>query len=172
MIIEDRTIRQKLLLEHLPLVRSLCRRFAYSREPLEDLIQTGTIGLLNAIDKYDPGRGVPFIGFAVPVIVGEIKNFLRDHGSAIKLPRKLQRHKRQVAKAIELLTKSLGREPTIKEIGEAAGISEEELYDTFESEAYCKPLSLEAGYHQNGTTPESASDLQIDVAVKTRASKK
>ena len=85
--------RDRLLMQYLPLVRRLCRKFASLGEPLEDLVQVGAIGLLKAIQKFDPGRGNSLAAFAVPVIVGEIKNYFRDHGWAVKMPRKLQRQK-------------------------------------------------------------------------------
>ncbi len=87
----DMTARERLVEGHLPLVRRLCRRFSRSGEPPEDLIQVGSIGLLKAIEKYNPTRGDSFVAFAVPVIVGEVKNYFRDHGWAVKIPRKLQR---------------------------------------------------------------------------------
>ncbi len=149
--------RERLLADHLPLVRRLCRRFSHTRQPQEDLVQVGSIGLLKAIDKYDPDRGSDFLAFAIPVIVGEIKNYFRDHGWAVKVPRKLQRQKQAVEKAIERLSQSLGRSPTIPEIAEAAECSEEEVYDTFELERYGKPLSLEAEH--DGHRGEEVSSL-------------
>lgn len=149
---------ERLLADHLPLVRRLCRRFSHSGEPLEDLVQVGSIGLIKAIAKYDPDRGNGFVAFAVPVIVGEIKNYFRDHGWAVKVPRKLQRQKRVVEKAIESLSQSLGRAPTMPEIAEATGFSEEEVYDTFDVEGYGKPLSLDTEYC-NGNGGEEVSTL-------------
>ena len=72
--------RERMVSDHLPLVRKLCRKFFHSGEPIEDLIQVGCIGLLKAINKFDPYRGSTFIDFAIPVIMGEIKNYFRDHG--------------------------------------------------------------------------------------------
>ena len=100
-------IRDRLVAEYLPLVRKVCRRFAHLGEPFDDLIQVGTIGLLKAIQKYDPARGNNLVAFAVPVIVGEIKNYFRDHGWAVKMPRKLQRQKLAVDRAVESLTQAL-----------------------------------------------------------------
>ena len=140
----ETTFRDQLVAKHLPLVKRLCRRFQYLGEPLDDLIQVGTIGLIKAIDKYDPQRGNKLAAFAIPVVVGEIKNHFRDHGWAVKLPRKLQRQKLLVDRTVERLFQKLGRSPTVTEIGEAVGISEEEVYQTFEVERYGKPLSLDA----------------------------
>ena len=97
---EEPTDRDRLVTEHLPLVRRLCRRFRHSGEPMEDLVQVGTLGLLKATEKYDPTRGCEFTAFAVPVIVGEIKNYFRDHGWAVKVPRKLQKQRLMVQRPL------------------------------------------------------------------------
>ncbi len=152
----DMASRERLVEDHLPLVRRLCRRFNHSGEPLEDLFQVGTIGLLKAIEKYNPSRGDNFVAFAVPKIVGEIKNYFRDHGWAVKVPRKLQRQKMVVGRTVESLTQQLGHMPTIPEIAQATGFSEEEVYDTFEVDKCGKPLSLEAEYNGDGTGESSS----------------
>ena len=82
----DLAARDRLVSDHLLLVSRLCRRFAHLGEPLEDLVQVGTIGLLKAIGKFESQRGNHFVAFAVPVILGEIKNHIRDHGSAVWTP--------------------------------------------------------------------------------------
>ena len=140
-----------LALEYLPLVRRLSRRFSRSGEPLEDLVQVGSVGLLKALKKYDPAKGSNFIAFAVPVIVGEIKNYFRDHGWAVKVPRKVQRQKMAVEKAVERLGHQLGRWPTIQEIAQATELLDEEVYNTLEVEKFGKPLSLDAEYTGNGS---------------------
>ena len=147
---KDASARDRLVVEYLPLVRRLCRRFSHSGESQEDLVQVGTIGLLKAAERFDPDRGSAFQAFAIPVITGEIKNYFRDHGWAVRVPRKLQRQKLAVGKAIENLSQSLGRSPTVPEIAEATGFVEEEIYDTFEFVSYGKPLSLDAEYSGNG----------------------
>ena len=157
MRVEDVAARDHLVIDYIPLVRRLCRKFSHAGQPMEDLVQVGSIGLIKAIDKYDPDRGSDFIAFAVPVIVGEIKNYFRDHGWSLKVPRKLQRQQRLVGKAIENLSQSLGHSPTIPEIAKATGLSEEEVSDTFELEMCGKPLSLEAEYY--GHHGEEVSSL-------------
>ena len=117
----DPAVRDQLVVENLPLVHRLCWRFRHSGEPLEDLVQVGTIGLMKAIQKYDPSRGYLLTTFAIPVIVGEIKNYFRDHGWAVKVPRKLQRQKLVVDQNVELLRQRLGRPPSIQEIVDATG---------------------------------------------------
>lgn len=104
---KDTAAYEHLVEDHLPLVHRLCRRFNHSGEPLEDLVQVGTIGLLKAIDKYNPARGSNFVAFAVPEIVGEVKNYFRDHGWAVKIPRKLQRQRVVVERTVEILRRSI-----------------------------------------------------------------
>jgi len=152
---KDTAAREGLVETHLPLVHSLCRRFRNSGEPVEDLIQVGSIGLLKAIEKYNPFRGDNFVAFAVPEIVGEIKNYFRDHGWAVRIPRKLQKQKVVVDRTVEALSHKLGRWPTIPEIAEATGFSEEEVYDTFEVDKLGKPLSLDAEYRNDGSRESS-----------------
>ena len=142
----DLAARDQLVLDHLPLVSRLCRRFAHVGEPHDDLVQVGTIGLLKAINKFDRRRGNIFVAFAVPVIVGEIKNYFRDHGWAVKVPRKLQQRTLAVDRTVAGLCQELGRAPTVLEIATAAGFSTEEVYQTFEVERYGRPLSLDAEY--------------------------
>ena len=143
--------RERLVSSYIPLVHRLSRRFRDCGEAQEDLVQVGCIGLLKATKKFDPDRGVSFITYAVPVIVGEIKNHLRDHGWAVKVPRKIQTQKLAVQRAVESLGHILGRSPTFSEIAEATEISEAEIYDTFEVGNYGRPLSLDAEYDGNGT---------------------
>ena len=127
-----------------------------SGQSLEDLIQVGTVGLIKAADKFDPYRGCEFAAFAIPVIVGEVKNYFREHGWAVKVPRKLQRHRLLVDRTVAHLTQKLGRSPTVPEIADATGITEEEVFDTFEVSRFGNPLSLDAEVEVNGN-PEPSS---------------
>jgi RNA polymerase sigma-B factor len=108
-------LRQHLVEAQLPLVHHLAQRFRGRGEPYDDLVQVGTIGLLNAVDRFDPERG-SFTGFAVPTILGEIRRHFRDRGWALRVPRRLQEMGRQVSEAREILTQQLGRSPTVQEI--------------------------------------------------------
>ncbi len=143
-IAKDPTTRDRMAREHLPLVTRLCERYRYSGVAMEDLVQVGSLGLLKAVDKFDPQRGTKLSTFAIPVIMGEIKNYFRDHGWAVKLPRKLQQQKLAVTKAVEELNQVVGRSPTISEIAAATGFSEDVVHDTFEAGRYGNVLSLEA----------------------------
>jgi len=139
-------VQERLVIDYLPLVRRLCRRFDRSGEPLDDLMQVGTIGLLKAIKKFDPEPGTKFVSYAIPVIVGEIKNYFRDHGWAVKMPRKLQRQRLAVNRAVVALTQKLGHIPTVPEIAQDTGFTVEEVSESFELERCGKPLSLDAQY--------------------------
>ena len=151
--------QDRLVADHLGLVRRLSYRFRYSGEPMEDLIQVGSIGLIRAAANFDPERGNSFAAYAVPAIVGEIKNYFRDHGWAVKIPRKLQRQKLEVDRTVATLNQQLGRSPTVKEISAATGLSEIEIYQTFEVEGYGKPLSLNAEYNsESGEDPSTILD--------------
>ncbi len=108
-------LRQRVVESRLPLVQHLAQRFRGRGEPLDDLVQVGTIGLLNAVDRFDPARG-GFTAFAVPTILGEIRRHFRDRGWAMRVPRRLQDLGRQVGESRELLTQRLGRSPTITEL--------------------------------------------------------
>ena len=108
-------LRRDVIESHLPLVHHLAQRFRGRGEPYDDLVQVGTIGLLHAVDRYDPGRG-SFTAFAVPTILGEIRRHFRDRGWAVRVPRRLQDLGRQVASAREALTHRLDRSPTVQEI--------------------------------------------------------
>lgn len=112
-----RQLRQQVVESQLPLVHHLAQRFRGRGEPYDDLVQVGTIGLLNAVDRFDPQRG-SFTAFAVPTILGEIRRHFRDRGWAMRVPRRLQDFGRQVAVTRELLTQRLGRSPTVHELAE------------------------------------------------------
>ena len=142
----DNQDRDNLVNKHLGLVRRVCAKFRYSGEPFEDLVQVGSVGLLKAAAKYDPKLGSNFTAYAIPVIVGEVKNYFRDHGWAVKIPRKLQSQKLAVGRAVNTLNQDLGRSPTIPEIAEATGFTEDEVYQSFEVELYGKPVSLDSEY--------------------------
>lgn len=123
----DQSIRATLVSNYEPLVRSLCRKFSSSREPQEDLFQIGMIGLLNAIEKFDPERGSSFSSLAIPEIMGAILNYLRDHGSLLKIPRGLRRNKLAMDKASDTMASMLGRKPTQEEVANACDLTETEI---------------------------------------------
>ena len=122
---------------YLNLVKYLASRFRNRGEPVDDLVQVGTIGLIKAIDRFDIERQVEFTTYATPTIVGELKRHFRDKGWAIKVPRRLQELSFKVNQAVDALTQKLQRSPTIAEIGEYLGVTSEEVLEAMEtSEAY------------------------------------
>ncbi len=119
--------------ENLPLVRAIARRYAGRGEALDDLIQVGSIGLIKAIDRFDISRGVELQTYAVPTIVGEIKRHFRDRGWAVHVPRRLKELNLKLSSLIEELSGQLGRSPTISELAQASGASEEEVIEALDS---------------------------------------
>jgi RNA polymerase sigma-B factor len=123
----DPALRDALVERFLPLVRSLARRYAHGSEPMDDLVQVGSIGLLNAIDRYDPANGTAFSSFAVPTILGEIKRHFRDRTWSVRVPRSLQELSGRVRVTETDLEAKLGRSPTAAELAAELGTDVEEL---------------------------------------------
>ncbi|MCE5253462.1 MAG: RNA polymerase sigma factor SigF [Actinomycetia bacterium] len=141
----DLAAREELITRYLPLVKSLARRFASRGQPVEDLIQVGSIGLIKAIDRFDLGRGVELSTYATPTIMGEIKRYFRDKGWAVKVPRALQDLNVRLNRVIEQLTVELRRSPTIAELATATGVSEEEVVEALESGRAYSSVSIFSG---------------------------
>jgi RNA polymerase sigma-B factor len=141
----DAGSREALVQRHLPLVRSLARRYAGRGESLEDIEQVGAIGLIKAIDRYELSREVALTTYATPNIVGEIKRHFRDKGWAIRVPRALQELNGKMGPTIERLTARLGRSPSIAEIALEFGTSPEQVLEAMEAGSAYAPQSLSAG---------------------------
>jgi RNA polymerase sigma-B factor len=139
-----RRARDELVTLHLPLVHFLARRFRDRGEPLEDLVQVGTIGLIKAVDRFDPQRGVEFSTYATPTIVGEIKRHFRDKGWAIRVPRRLQELRMSLGQATAELSQKSGRSPTVAELAAHLGISEDEVIEGLEGAQAYSTTSLDA----------------------------
>lgn len=128
----DPKIRDQLVEMHQNLVRFLAGKFANRGEPLEDLVQVGLIGLINAIDRFDPERGTKFSTYATPTVVGEIRRHFRDKAWSLKVPRRLQELNLAANKAAETLSQRLGHPASVQEIAQAIGSSEEETLEAIE----------------------------------------
>jgi RNA polymerase sigma-B factor len=139
----DLTARGELVEQFLPLARQLAQRYRRDAEPLEDLVQVASLGLLKAIDRFDPQRGTAFSSFAVPTIAGELKRYYRDKGWAIRVPRDLQELTQRVARTTDRLTHELGRAPTVSEIGDDLGITLEQVLEAREAAAAHRAESLD-----------------------------
>ncbi|MCI9148311.1 MAG: RNA polymerase sporulation sigma factor SigF [Hungatella sp.] len=135
----DKGARDQLVLDNMGLIWSIVRRFAGRGYELEDLFQIGSIGLIKAIDKFDLSYEVRFSTYAVPMIMGEVKRFLRDDGM-IKVSRSLKEMGMKARIARESLTYSLGREPTVEEIAKEIGVSKEEVAASMEAGAEVESL--------------------------------
>ena len=141
----DTTAREELIERHLPLVRSLARRYAGRGEALEDIEQVGAIGLIKAIDRFELEREVSLATYATPNVVGEIKRHFRDKGWAIRVPRALQELNASMSGAIERLTGRLGRSPSIAEIAEELKTTPEEVLEAMEVGSAYSTVSLSTG---------------------------
>jgi RNA polymerase sigma-B factor len=142
--------RGRAIEEHLPLVSSLARRYARRGEPFEDLVQAGTVGLIKAVDRFDPSRGVAFSTYAVPVIEGEIRHHLRDAGGLVRVPRPVSELSAQLGRAESDLTARLGRAPSADDLAGAMGVSIAAVDDALAARAAGRPETLPAEIEDDG----------------------
>ena len=125
----DEAAREALVERLLPLARRMARRYRRSDEPLDDLIQVATLGLIKAIDRFDPARETAFSSYAVPTMLGELKRYFRDNGWAVHVPRGMQERVMQVDNAVKDLSRRKGRSPSAAEVAEVLGIGPRAVYD-------------------------------------------
>ena len=157
--------RDELVRLHLPLVDHCARRFMNRGEPLDDLVQVGTIGLIKSVDRFDTDRGVEFSTYATPTIIGEIKRYFRDKGWAIRVPRRLQELRMSISSVTGDMAQELGRSPTPREIAEKLGVSVEEVMEGIESANAYSTLSLDAGDNgEDGAGSTMLDQLGMDDA--------
>ena len=156
--------REALVHLHLPLVEHCARRFRNRGEPLEDLVQVGTIGLIKSVDRFDTERGVEFSTYATPTIIGEIKRYFRDKGWAIRVPRRLQELRMQIGTASAELTQSLGRSPTPRELAQTIGCTVEDIIEGIESSNAYSTLSLDASDDSDDGPASMLDAIGIDDA--------
>jgi RNA polymerase sigma-B factor len=160
---KDSKIRDRLVAMHQNLVRFLAGKFINRGEPIEDLVQVGTIGLINAIDRFDPARGTKFSTYATPTIVGEIRRHFRDKAWSLKVPRRLQELNLAANKVADNLSQKLGRSPTIQEIAHAVDASEEETLEAIELGNAYDTVSLDTKLAYEGeSAPLSLSEFVGD----------
>jgi len=152
----DPTARDELIRRCLPLARSLAGRYARAGESLEDLVQVANVGLIKAVDRFDPTRGIAFSSFAVPSILGELKRHFRDHGWAARVPRPLQERVLKVNTCSERLSSRLGRSPKPREVAAETGMSLDEVLEAIEAGTAFDSMSLDApvsrGEEDDGAT--------------------
>lgn len=154
--------REQLIVQYLPLVRSVAWRFASAGAELEDLVQVGTIGLIKAVDRFDPARGVDFAAYARPTVTGEIQRHLRDAVPTVRPPRRLHELSGRLRRLRRELGGRLGRPVTLTELAQAAGTSEAEAGEAEALEGARSPLTLDAAL--GGVDPYRASDDRMLVA--------
>lgn len=160
----DRKVRDHLVMMHQNLVRFLAGKFANRGEPLEDLVQVGVIGLINAVDRFDPTRGTKFSTYATPTIVGEIRRHFRDKAWSLKVPRRLQELNLAANKAADDLSQRLGHPPTIQEIAKDIGTSEEETLEAIELGNAYDTVSLDSKLSYEGeSAPLTLAEFVGDV---------
>ena len=150
----DMDAREKLVMSHLNLVRFLANKFKNRGEPIDDLMQVGYLGLLKAIDRFDPARGLEFTTYATPTIMGEIKRHFRDKGWSVRVPRRLQELSAKVNQATDELTTELQRSPTVEEIARYLDATVDEVLEAMESSSAYSSVPLEApGSSDSGDAP-------------------
>jgi RNA polymerase sigma-B factor len=136
-------LRDELVTGHLPLAEHIAQRFSGRGVAKEDLVQVATVGLINAVDRFDPGRGSDFLSFAVPTVMGEVRRHFRDSGWLIRVPRRLKELHLSISTAGTRLSQSLGRAPTPTELAAELGISREEVYEGLEAGNAYNSMSLD-----------------------------
>ena len=120
----------------------MARRYRRSDEPLDDLVQVATLGLIKAIDRFDPARETAFSSYAVPTMLGELKRYFRDNGWAVHVPRGMQERVMQVDNAVKDLSRRLGRSPSVAEIGDQLELSQEQVLEAMEAASAYDAVSL------------------------------
>ena len=156
-VTRDPRLRESLVFCHQRLVRSIASRFLGAGEALEDLIQVGNIGLINALDRYNPAQGTRFSTYATPTILGEIKRHFRDKTPGIKVPRWLQELQYATQRTAQAMTMESGHPPTVAEIAQRLGVSEEQIAEAMESGEASNLVSLDT--HLDGHSNLMASSL-------------
>ncbi len=139
----DPAIREELVARNLPFARRLARRYRGASESFDDLLQVASLALVNAVDRFDPERGIPFSAFASPTILGELKRHFRDRAWTVRVPRGLHDRMAQVDKAISQLTEKLQRSPSVPEIAERLELEPTDVLEVLEANHNRRPLSLD-----------------------------
>ncbi len=141
---KDRRARDELIERFLPLARKLARRYGQSSEPYEDLVQVASLGLVKAVERFDPDRGFAFSSFAVPTIVGELKRYFRDTSWALHVDRGAQERARKINDAQQTLSTRTGRMPTVDELAQYLEVSQEEVLEGLQTAEAYGAISLDA----------------------------
>jgi RNA polymerase sigma-B factor len=159
----DGSAREQLVERYLPLARRLARRYQRSEEPLEDLMQVASLGLLKAVDRYDCSRETAFSSFAVPTILGELRRHFRDRTWSVRVPRELQELALRVDKTAAGLASEHGRAPTVGEIAAAMEVNEEQVLEALQAAGAYRAGSLDAP--RTGAGEDVAGELSVGDAI-------
>jgi RNA polymerase sigma-B factor len=159
--------RERMIERYIPLADQLARRYRHTSEPIEDLVQVARLGLVKAVDRWDPDRGVAFSTFAVPTITGELRRYFRDRTWTVRPPRDLQELYLDVQRVRERLFHELQREPTARDVADELGRTVEEVLEALEARDAHSPRSLDAtvkhdddeGHTWLDRVPESRDEL-------------
>ncbi len=157
-------IRNELVEQHRGVAAAIARRFANRGEPLDDLEQVASIGLVKAVERYDPDRGVPFVGYAVPTITGELRRHFRDRTWTLKVSRRAKDLYAQMPATVERLSAELGRSPTPNELAEALDRSVDEVLDALDAGAAYRPLSTDVEVPPTGRPLVNRTDDLAEAA--------
>ncbi|WP_306205201.1 SigB/SigF/SigG family RNA polymerase sigma factor [Actinoplanes sp. RD1] len=145
-------LRDEAIRMWLPLAYHLAHRYTGRGEPDDDLLQTATLGLIKAIDRFDPDRGVEFAGFAVPTVLGEIRRHFRDRTWSVRVPRRMQELRLSISEASNALTQTLGRSPTVADIAAHLNVTEEDVLEGLEGARAYSARSLSTPVTEDGST--------------------
>jgi RNA polymerase sigma-B factor len=157
----DRAARTELIRRHLPLARRLASRYGRSGEPIDDLVQVASVGLINAVERFDPDHGAAFSSFAVPTILGELKRHFRDTGWAVRVDRRTQERATAV-RAAERELSATGREPTVATLAGHLECAEDEVRDALEASGARSTVSLDAPMSAPaGAEPDSTALVDL-----------
>jgi RNA polymerase sigma-B factor len=155
---DDPGARDALVERFLPLARQLARRYWRTDEPLDDLVQVASLGLLKAIDRFDPSRPVSFSSYAVPTILGEIKRYFRDRTWSLHVPRDLQELALRIDRAVGTLSRELQRSPSVPELAEAVSATEEQVLEALDASAAYRTASIDAPRSDSEEAGETVGD--------------
>ncbi len=161
---DDPAVVEELVLRYEPLVRSVARRYHARGEPLDDLVQVANVGLLKAIQRFDPDRGFAFTSFATPTMLGELKRYFRDSGWAVHVPRGVKERALQLATATDKLSARLGHSPSIAELAEEIGATQEQTLDALEAYHGRHATPLERGGDDEDGPPSPATTIGAEDA--------
>ena len=159
----DEDAREEVVRRFLPFARSLAMRYSGGVEPTEDLVQVASLGLVSALERYDPERGVPFAAFAGPTILGELRRHFRDRVWTLRVPRGLQERIRDVEDAITKLSHDLERSPTVAEIARMLDLNEADVLESFEATVARRTVSLDQPVRSAEASEEAPMSERIGI---------